>query len=177
MRKHPDPSVDEDLCIAVLTFDEKAFNKAIEGGASPNARMLSGLTALQAAVTVMPKANSAALNREDRAINKRMIKQLLSRGADVHATISERNIALLHMAAMRNVERQCARDLIKAGADLNARDKDGLRPIDVAKAENAVGVAGALIEAGADTAGVDETWLRSVRTSGHAGPSGTRGRT
>jgi hypothetical protein len=153
----------EQLFVAILTFDEGEFEAALKRGADPNWRHPGGMSMLDAAVSVMPKPNSTALSRNERAINSRMVQRLLSLGADVRSMAPENTHSVLHVAAMKNVDPKCLKAILDAGANVNARDKDGMRPIDAAKTHGSDEMALALIKAGAETSGLDPQWLQNIR--------------
>jgi len=52
-----------------------------------------------------------------------------------------------------------ARQLIDSGADIEAKDNDGWKPLHEAAANNSLGVARLLIEHGANTDGIDLSWM------------------
>ena len=64
----------------------------------------------------------------------------------------------LHRAAEENRE-YIARALIARGDDVNARDEDGGTPLHVAAGTNSLDVARLLIDRGANTEGIDLSWM------------------
>jgi hypothetical protein len=149
------------MFVAILAYDEAGIDDALARGASVNGSALNGLTMLGAAVTVMPKVNarqSSAL----RAPSHRILGKLLSLGANVNASDAY-GMSALHLAAKVNADPKGIQPVLKAGADVDARDSDGQRPIDVAKHEGSKGMARALIEAGADTSGLPHDWVKQIR--------------
>jgi ankyrin repeat protein len=50
--------------------------------------------------------------------------------------------------------------LIDRGADIEAKDKNGWKPLHEAVANNSLGVASLLIDHGANTSGIDLSWMK-----------------
>ena len=76
-----------------------------------------------------------------------VVRALLNAGADVN--VQDATGGTLMMAAAQGTPK-CIQLLVKAGADLNARGPDGLRPLDIAALAGSPENIRALIEAGAE---------------------------
>jgi hypothetical protein len=91
----------------------------------------------------------------------RVIKEALTSGADIEFIKDTTTKMTPLMSAIKNYKIDIAKYLIKAGADVNAKDKKGNTPlhyvsIDYDRYNKQIGLAEALIEAGADVNAKDK---------------------
>ncbi len=102
--------------------------------------------------------------------DKKMVRLLIAKGADVNA--KEDNViglAPLHIAAFRDL-REITRHLLAAGAEVNATEKTGKTPLHGAAWHGQTEIATLLIAAGADVNATDhagKTALDYAKETGH----------
>jgi len=78
-----------------------------------------------------------------------IVKTLLRKKANVHATLMRNKATALHIAAQEN-NPECIRLLVEAGADINCPDKEGVTPLMRAAQEGNLDVVKLLVELKAD---------------------------
>jgi ankyrin repeat protein len=121
-------------------------------------------------------AGDTPLHAAAAAHRKKIVSELLSKGADVRAR-NRRGAQPLHYAADgtprsthwdANAQRESAIALLEAGADPNATDKGGVTPLHRAVRNRCASAVGALIDGGADV--VSQTPRAPRRFSSPNGP-------
>ncbi len=88
--------------------------------------------------------------------NENMVSALLERGADVHARSTRMNATALNAACSASSNIEIVNRLIKAGADVNAANKEGRTPLHWAVDRNWPICVQTLINHGADVSAKDE---------------------
>ncbi len=129
----------ETLIAAIVAGDLSRVQKLLEEGASPNSRNEEGVPAL--AVAVGEK-------------NAAIVKALLSKGADIHATANSTAGSMLDapiiLFAAINGSAETLRLILQAGAGPDARDGHGITPLMAAAYLGNMETIPVLIEAKAD---------------------------
>jgi hypothetical protein len=113
-----------ELLRAVKRGDVATARKLLQIGASPNAADVNGIPAIL----------FAAANGDGA-----MIKALLAAGADVRSKSGPGRKALLHYISrmgFKSLDVEVVRSLVKAGADVNAADKNGSTVLVLARQSN-----------------------------------------
>jgi ankyrin repeat protein len=128
------------LLMAAVRNDVEAVKLLLEYGADPN---------------IISSDQGSPLHFAALARGPCCIAPLLAHDALVDSTTSWRQTALHYVAAYRNDERP-ARLLLGAGADLNARDLNGITPLQWAIVSGSEKVARVLLEQGADVNNIDK---------------------
>jgi uncharacterized protein len=126
-----------DLFEASALGDADRLRELLDGGADPNEFAPDGFTPLTlAAFFKHPEA----------------VRLLLDRGADVHQRARNEQIQVLplHSAAADGGSVEIVRDLLDAGADVNATQPGGFRAIDAARQEGNEELDQLLLERGAE---------------------------
>jgi len=128
------PLTDESLALCTAENRVKEVSLFFTGGFSPDTRNKTGVPLLCIAA---------------RGGNREVLRFLLSSGANPDLQSGDRNSTALIDSVMGNHEEQVT-DLVKAGADLNLRTKDGQTAIVLAVGTGNERIAETLLEAGAD---------------------------
>lgn len=115
---NPGPNVDQPLFLAALMGDAELVTELIEHGADINDAK-GGETALHCAIAERHKEAATVL------INK---------GANLNARSIRRGLTPLHFLAGTFDDSELAELMIQRGADVNARDKQGITPLTYALA-------------------------------------------
>jgi ankyrin repeat protein len=133
------------LLRAARVADAAAMRLLLEGGADPNRRPRNGTTALILAAGAAAREGGT---RPDRVSTDtiRAVELCLAHGADVNAATTAGETAL-HAAAARGSD-EIISLLVQRGAKLDARDKSGRTPLDVALGTPGGGGRGATAERG-----------------------------
>lgn len=129
-------SPDTDLVDAAKSGDMAAVDAALAAGASPDAAIERGATALMMA---------AAYNRPE------VVKKLIAAGADVERSHPNRNDATALMFASSAADANMVRLLLKHGAKVDTRDKKGDPAINWAVYSGRPAIVQVLLDANADT--------------------------
>lgn len=143
------------LMYAAWTDDEATIKLFVARGAALEAGDADGMTAL----------GIAAQNDKRKAL-----AALLDAGADVNKPVGKGGYTPLMLAAMSGNER-VAEQLIRRGADVNARNAGGITPLMVVAANDAVQVGTLLLKSGADPKATSEDG-RTATTIARANNSG-----
>jgi ankyrin repeat protein len=127
-----------DLFEASAVGDTERLRELLDGGAGPNDFAPDGFT---------PLTLAAFFKHPD------AVRLLLERGADVHQRARNEHLRVLpiHSAAANGGSVEIVRDLLDAGADVNARQPEGFRAIDAARQEGHEELERLLLERGAET--------------------------
>ena len=94
-----------------------------------------------------------------------MASQLIDSGADIEAKDNIDRTPLHEAAAAdgwvhdADYSLNVARLLIDSGAEIEAKDNNGWKPLYMASANNSPGIARLLIQSGANTSGIDLSWM------------------
>src|SRR5689334_14409359 len=155
----PMPTPNQQLFAAVLDNDRDRVRQLVDGNP-----LLAGGAMLRkdqyaTAVAHWIYAGDTALHVAAAGYRVEIARMLLASGADIHSAGNRRGSQPLHYAAdghldspAWNARRQVAmiRLLLKAGADVNASDKNGATPLHRAVRTRCAAAVRCLLEAGAD---------------------------
>lgn len=148
-------------------------------GADPNARSWTGFCPIHV-TTVLDRADvyvrnvdprlngntaygiASAPRLEDDAVKS--LGHLVRWGADIHAR-DHRGDSVLHIVGSSVV----AKGLVALGADLEARDRLGMTPLQDAARRNKAGIASVLIQAGANLQAVDDAGFSPLHWAANSG--------
>lgn len=176
-----------DLIEAVVAEDEARVGKLLKKNADSNAVDDRGVTALHIACSrgfysiaqllIESGANVSAVSPVGytplmaAANNQRLpaIRLLLEKGADINLSDSRERTALHWAMGQRSLkpdnQKACIHLLIKAGADVNSRDEDGITPLMEAAWFGIGEGVQVLLNAGADKSLLDNSGRSAYKTA------------
>jgi ankyrin repeat protein len=149
----------EALIAAIVAGDLSRVQKLLEEGASPDSRNGNGIPALALAAGMR---------------NAAIVKALLSKGADVHATTNNAAAKMIEVPVVWQAagwgSAETLRLILQAGANPNVHDGEGITPLMIAALLGNTETIPVLIEAKADLKARDlkeQTALMGAANSGH----------